>query len=52
MVLQIVTYIQIYSCGGHPTNDQDRISPYNINAISSRQEMRIKNVYPIPNSPN
>ena len=28
-----------------PMNDQDRISPYNINTISSRQEMRIwKNI--------
>ena len=28
-----------------PTSDQDRISPYNINTISSRQVMRIeKNV--------
>ena len=25
-----------------PLNDQERISPYNISAISSRQEMRIK----------
>ena len=25
-----------------PTSDQDRISPYNINTISSRQVMRIK----------
>ena len=25
-----------------PMNDQDRISPYNINTISSRQVMRIK----------
>ena len=25
-----------------PTNDQDRISPYNINTISSRQVMRIE----------
>ena len=25
-----------------PTNDQDRISPYNINIISSRQVIRIK----------
>ena len=25
-----------------PMSDQDRISPYNINAISSRQVMRIK----------
>ena len=24
-----------------PTSDQDRISPYNINSISSRQVMRI-----------
>ena len=24
------------------TNDQDRISPYNINTLSSRQVMRIK----------
>ena len=29
-----------------PTSDQDRISPHNINTISSRQVMRIeKNVY-------
>ena len=36
--------------GGHefdfnpftPTSDQDRISPYNINTISSRQVMRIE----------
>ena len=41
-------------------SDQDRISPYNINTISSRQVMRIKKtlsargswVDPIPNSPN
>ena len=38
--------------------DQDKIFPYNINAISSRQEMRIKKnirgllVDPIPNSQN
>ena len=25
-----------------PTSDQDRISPYNINTISSSQVMRIK----------
>ena len=25
-----------------PTSDQDRISPHNINTISSRQVMRIK----------
>ena len=25
-----------------PMNDQDRISPYNITTILSRQEMRIK----------
>ena len=25
-----------------PTSDQDRISPYNINTISSRQVMRIE----------
>ena len=25
-----------------PSSDQDRISPYNINTISSRQVMRIK----------
>ena len=25
-----------------PLNDQERISPYNISTISSRQEMRIK----------
>ena len=25
-----------------PMSDQDRISPYNVNTISSRQEMRIK----------
>ena len=29
-----------------PMSDQDRISPYNINTISSRQVMRInKNMY-------
>ena len=42
-------------------SDQDRISPYNINTISSRQVMRIKKninylkgllVDPISNSPN
>ena len=26
----------------NPMSDQDRISPYNINTISSRQVMRIK----------
>ena len=36
--------------------DQDRISPYNINTISSRQVIRIKKninlgIDPIPNSP-
>ena len=25
-----------------PTSDQDRISPYNINTVSSRQVMRIE----------
>ena len=41
-----------------PMSDQDRISPHNINKISSRQVMRIKNlikgllVDPKPNSPN
>ena len=42
-----------------PTSDQDRISPYNINTISSRQVMRIEKksimgllVDPIPNSLN
>ena len=25
-----------------PTSDQDRISPYNVNTISSRQVMRIE----------
>ena len=41
-----------------PMSDQDRISPYNINTISSRQVMRIKKniswglADPIPNSPN
>ena len=41
-----------------PTSDQNRISPYNINTISSRQGMRIKIltrgflVDPIPRSPN
>ena len=42
-----------------PMSDQDRISPYNINTMSSRQVMRIKRkninyglqVDPIPNSP-
>ena len=42
-------------------SDQDRISPYNINTISSRQVMRIIGkkilfrgliVDPVPNSPN
>ena len=40
-------------------SDQDRISPYNINTISSRQVMRIKKILireslfdPTPNSPN
>ena len=28
-----------------PMSDQDRISPYNINAISSREVMRIKKKY-------
>ena len=28
-----------------PMSDQDRISPYNINTISSRQVMRIKKKY-------
>ena len=38
-----------------PMSDQDRISPYNINTISSRQVMRIKkNIQEDlrPNSPN
>ena len=45
-----------------PMSDQDRISPYNISAISSSQVMRIKKnakktkktflFDPIPNSPN
>ena len=43
-----------------PMSDQDRISPYNINTMASRQVMRIKKkiliwgllVDPIPNSPN
>ena len=38
-----------------PMSDQDKISPYNINTISSRQVMRIKkNIQedPRPNSPN
>ena len=42
-----------------PMSDQGRISPYNINTISSRQVMRIKKILirrllvdPIPNSPN
>ena len=40
-----------------PMNDQDRISPYNINRISSRQVMKINKISmrglfvdPIPNS--
>ena len=41
-------------------SDQDRISPYNINTMSSRQAMRIKKKYQLvellidvrPNSPN
>ena len=42
-----------------PMSDQDRISPYNINTISSRQMMGMnKKIYqeiiidPTPNSPN
>ena len=46
-----------------PMGDQDRISPYNINALSIRQVMRIKRnkiiykfedflVDPVPNSQN
>ena len=42
-----------------PTSDQDRISPYDINTISSKQVMRIEKmstigllVDPIPNSLN
>ena len=42
-----------------PTSDLDRISPYTISTISSRQVMRIKKISireslvdPIPNSPN
>ena len=41
-----------------PISDQDRISPYNITAISSRHVLRIKKKLwglvddPIPNSPN
>ena len=42
-----------------PISDQDRISPYDINAISSRRVTRIKKILirgllvdPIPNSPN
>ena len=42
-----------------PISDQDRISPYDINTISSRQVMRIKKISvrgllvdPIPNSLN
>ena len=40
-----------------PTSDRDRISPYNINTMSSRQVMRIRKILvrrllvdPIPNS--
>ena len=42
-----------------PMSDQDRISPYNVITISSRQVMRIKKILirgllvdPLPNSPN
>ena len=42
-----------------PMSDQDRISPYNINKISSRQVIRIKKIVirgllvdPIPTSPD
>ena len=42
-----------------PISDQDRISPYIINTISSRQVMKIRKISirgllvdPIPNSPN
>ena len=42
-----------------PMSDQDRISPYNINTISSRQMMRMNKkinqeivIDPTPNSPN
>ena len=44
-----------------PMGDQERISPYYINTVSSRQAMRVKKkinymswllVDPIPNSPN
>ena len=42
-----------------PMSDQDRISPYNVITISSRQVMRIEKILirgllvdPLPNSPN
>ena len=42
-----------------PMSDQDRISPYNVITISSRQVIRIKKILirgllvdPLPNSPN
>ena len=43
-------HIEIVACGDFqiflnplsPTSDQDRISPYTINMISSRQVMRVK----------
>ena len=44
VVFMVPLYVDI--CGHDsvltPMSDQDRISPYNINAISSKQVMRIK----------
>ena len=50
----------LYTYNSLNTSDQDRISPYNIDTISSRQVMRIKKKNqlgglqgdPVPNSPN
>ena len=50
----------LYTFNSLNTSDQDRISPYNIDTISSRQVMRIKKKNqlgglqgdPVPNSPN
>ena len=38
----VTTYSSVSFNPLTPTSDQDRISPYNINTISSRQVMRIK----------
>ena len=56
-----LTQLTFYHLFNHltPMSDQEWISPYNINTISSRQVMRIKKILirellfdPTPNSPN